>query len=159
MRITSTVLTAVIIAAFVAGVVACESDPTGPDERFVANMSASPGIQTTATGTTTFVRDGGVVSFAIDVTGMTGVTAAHIHGPAAPGANAGVIVGLFSGPQGGTGLVNGRLVAGAFAAADIAAAGVSMDSLLTLMRTGQSYVNVHTVTNPAGEIRGHIQVQ
>jgi hypothetical protein len=31
-----------------------------------------------------------------------------------------------------------------------------MDSLLSLMRRGRTYVTVHTVTNPAGEIRAQI---
>lgn len=30
------------------------------------------------------------------------------------------------------------------------------DSLITLMRTGEAYVNVHTQTNPGGEVRGQI---
>lgn len=151
--------TALIVAALAVGMFACDDDLTGPDEQFVANMSASPGVQTTATGTTTFRRDGGTVSFTINVSNMTAVTAAHIHGPAGPGENAGVIVGLFAGPQGGTGPVTGELGSGSFVAADITASGVSMDSLLVLMRNGQSYVNVHTTENPAGEIRGQVQVQ
>jgi hypothetical protein len=31
-----------------------------------------------------------------------------------------------------------------------------MDSLLTLMRRGRTYVNVHTEANPNGEIRAQI---
>lgn len=33
------------------------------------------------------------------------------------------------------------------------------DSLLVLMRNGHAYVNVHTVAQPAGEIRGQVVKQ
>lgn len=33
---------------------------------------------------------------------------------------------------------------------------VSMDSLRTLLWTGNAYVNVHTTAHPAGEIRGQV---
>jgi hypothetical protein len=31
---------------------------------------------------------------------------------------------------------------------------VTLDSLMVLIRTGNAYVNVHSTTYPAGEIRG-----
>jgi hypothetical protein len=36
---------------------------------------------------------------------------------------------------------------------------VSGDSLRTLLNTGNAYVNVHTSTNPGGEIRGQLVKQ
>lgn len=101
----------------------------------------------------------GVVAYSIDVADITAVTAAHIHDPAGANATAGIIVPLFAGPEGGTGEVNGELVASTFTAANITNDAVSMDSLLVLMRNGQSYVNVHTTANPAGEIRGQVTRQ
>mgnify|MGYP006149350299 CR=1 FL=1 len=38
----------------------------------------------------------------------------------------------------------------------IASAGVSYDSMLSLIRNGNAYVNIHTVARPAGEVRGQI---
>lgn len=75
--------------------------------------------------------------------GLTGpATAAHIHGPAEPGKNAGVEVWLstkgqtFNSPFEGTAtLTDGQ-------ASDLAA--------------GLCYVNVHTAANPGGEIRGQL---
>ena len=150
-----------ILFALGLGVVACDDDDpvAGDDEEFAATLGPEGSVQTDATGSATFVLDDGVVSYTIDVDDITAVTAAHIHGPAGPGEDAGVIVGLFAGPVGGTGAVSGRLVTDDFVEADISATNVSLDSLLVLMRSGQSYVNVHTVENPAGEIRGQITVQ
>ena len=67
--------------------------------------------------------------------GMTGpATAAHIHGPAAKGANAGVVVPL----QGMEG--KGKLTQAQYG--DLAA--------------GLYYVNVHSAKYPGGEIRGQL---
>lgn len=154
--------TAILATTLVLGIAACDyddDDPTGTDETFAATLGPEGSVQTSATGTATFELDGGIVSYVITVSDITDVTAAHIHGPAAASANAGVIVPLFAAPSGGTGDVEGQLVASTFTAADITASGVSMDSLLVLMRNGQSYVNVHTAVNPGGEIRGQITEQ
>jgi hypothetical protein len=67
--------------------------------------------------------------------GLTGpATAAHIHGPAAKGANAGVVIPL----QGMSG--KGKLTQAQYG--DLAA--------------GLYYVNVHTPQYPNGEIRGQL---
>lgn len=68
-------------------------------------------------------------------------TAAHIHGPAAPGSNAGVILG-FTGPFGTT--------SGSFVASNVAANPTVTSALLN----GLAYVNIHTTAIPSGEIRG-----
>ncbi len=34
---------------------------------------------------------------------------------------------------------------------------VSLDSLKNLLKNGNGYVNVHTIVNPAGEIRGQVK--
>jgi hypothetical protein len=70
------------------------------------------------------------------------VTAAHIHGPAAPGNNAGVII-----PLGHTGGTAGML--------SMSPAVLTMDQVGWL-QGGLLYVNVHTSTFPGGEIRGQI---
>lgn len=149
---------AVVLAiALMAGFAACEDDPIAPDEEFAATLGPEGSVQTPATGSAVFERHGGVVAYGIEAANITGVTAAHIHGPAGAGEGAGIIVGLFEGPEGGSGDIDGALVTGAFTAADLVSTTVSMDSLLSLMRSGQAYVNVHTVENPGGEIRGQIE--
>lgn len=74
------------------------------------------------------------------VSGLSGnATAAHFHGPAEPGKNAGVLVaapGISNGPFEGS-------------------ATLTDDQAKALM-SGQTYFNVHTAANPGGEVRGQI---
>ena len=67
-------------------------------------------------------------------------TAAHIHGPAEPGKNAGVVVPL--GSKSPTSPIHGT--------AKLTAA---QEQQLT---SGMYYVNVHTKNNPSGAIRGQL---
>lgn len=88
--------------------------------------------------------------------GLVDTTMAHIHiGPA--GANGPVAVFLF-GPDPAGVDVNGILSQGTITEADLLpTAGVfdgEMDTLIDHLRAGTAYVNVHTMENPGGEIRG-----
>lgn len=130
-----------------------------PTERFAAptltgaNERPVPVI-TNATGSARFEVAGATsISFTITVTGLTGATQAHIH-HAVPDSAGPILVGLFSATT-PTGPLTGTLATGTITSASIQG-GVSLDSLLTLMRLGRTYVNVHTVANEAGEIRGQI---
>lgn len=68
------------------------------------------------------------------------VTAAHFHGPAAPGTNAGVAVPI-------TGTFVGTWQRGEAKLTDAQAAD---------LMAGRWYVNIHTATFPGGEIRGQL---
>jgi len=86
------------------------------------------------------------VSGAVTVTGSyanlgTAATAAHIHGPAPAGVNAGILIGLSH-----TGGTTGTLSGG----------GVLSGANITNMINGLTYVNVHTAGIPGGEIRGQV---
>jgi CHRD domain len=67
------------------------------------------------------------------------VKAAHFHGPAEAGKNAGVALGINNA---GESPVQGSAVLTADQAADLLA--------------GKWYVNVHTAANPGGELRGQV---
>lgn len=113
-------------------------------------------VASPAVGSATFeLLTDGTVRFKIDVSGITGATMAHIHTAVADSAGP-IAVTLFTATA-PTGPLTGTLASGAFSSSNIQLPGVSLDSLLTLMRLGRTYVNVHTQLNPNGEIRDQIQ--
>ena len=91
-------------------------------------------------GTATMTLDGDKLTYDVEYKDLTGpATAAHIHGPAEPGANAGVMV-PFSNPANPIkGTVN------------------LTEEQVKELKAGKEYVNVHTAQNPGGEIRGQIK--
>lgn len=147
----------VVVAAL--ALAACEGNAPDARERFQASLSGAfevPAVTTNSTGTARFTVDGSELDFTLDVQNVTGAIAAHIH-TGSVGANGPPIVFLFQQPAPGVNVTAGALSAGSVDAADmIASAGVSYDSMLSLIRRGNAYVNVHTVARPAGEIRGQI---
>lgn len=79
------------------------------------------------------------VNFKVVFEGLTSpVTGAHIHNAAA-GMNGGVVFDL--GP-----FINGNTIEGSW----------EPESLLSALLSGELYINVHTESNPGGEIRGQI---
>jgi CHRD domain-containing protein len=130
---------------------------TGTGE-VITSDSSTPGTSL-ATGRAVFWMDehGGSVHFRLEVHNITGVFQAHIHLNGA-GVNGPVVVFLFKSAT-PTGEVNGLLSEGTFTAADMIGplTGHPLAELLTDIRSGDAYVNVHTLPNhPGGEIRGQI---
>jgi hypothetical protein len=81
------------------------------------------------------------LTYTVTWQGLTGpATAAHFHGPADPGANAGVLVPIDGkspkSPVHGTAKLT--------------------DAQIQELNAGKWYVNVHTAENPGGEIRGQV---
>jgi hypothetical protein len=149
-----------------------DDDPTGPgtpdalefDATLTGAAERPTPVTTTATGTGTFTVTKGsatgydpnasgptTVTYSVSVTGLSGpATMAHIHGPAGLEAAAGIIVPLTVTSQATT----GTILSGSFTTTGHAT--ISMDSLVVLLRNDNSYVNVHTAANEAGEIRGQL---
>jgi len=112
---------------------------------------------------------GRLLLYKLDVTGLSNASAAHIHGPAAVGVNAGVRMNLCGGgtaPACATGAPLTGVLVNSFAS-DVS--GITFDSLVVLLRNGNAYINVHTNdgvaptnTGPgdlaSGEIRGQVTV-
>lgn len=143
------------LAVLVAAVAA--RDEGADPEVFTANMSGAAErptpVASSATGVATFTVRQDTVTFSISVNGLSGVaTMVHIHAPADTG-QAGPPVHNFT----ITGAAAGTIVSGMFFRPSSGA--IRQDSLLTLMRNGRAYVNVHTVANPNGEIRGQIRLE
>lgn len=81
-----------------------------------------------------------VLTYEVDYSGLTGpATAAHFHGPAAAGANAGVMI-PFAAPL----------------TSPIKGTATLTDAQVKSLEDGMLYANVHTAANPGGEIRGQL---
>ncbi len=153
-----------VLLAAMAAACSSSSDNTGPKTTtFVATLT--PAQETgnpkpsQGSGTATFVWNGSTLTGTVIIQNMDSVTAAHIHAPAGPGSGAGVVLPLFTGPVIPNVGAAQTLVSRTFTQSDVTSTTISLDSLVTLMKAGQAYVNVHTKQNPAGEIRGQISVK
>lgn len=154
--------------------VAYAQDDTGEgqEQEFTANLTGQaeiPPVITNASGqaTLTLNEDGDEVSYDLEVQGIEGVDSAHIHW-GNPMRNGPILVTLYDDDE-PTDEVDGSLTDGDFTIEDVEAElpeqealvwqnlGQNISSLITLMEQGRTYVNVHTVANPDGEIRGTIE--
>ena len=162
-RLAGMIAVSVLSLAFAFSSVGC-NDALDGIEVFQSDLSGAnevPARGTAARGTAGFNVQGDVVTYSIEVHGITNVTGAHIHSGAA-GVNGSIRIALF--PRPGTNFlptgtstpgVNGILVEGGFRASDVV--GISYQQLLAEMRAGTCYTNVHTTTFPGGEVRGQVR--
>jgi hypothetical protein len=105
---------------------------------------------------TTFKRVEDRVSFRMRCFEITGITMAHIHGPATADANGGIMVTLLP-TQAPSGLINGFVVQGTFSpGSGNINTGVTFADVIAAMNNDLAYVNVHTEANGGGEVRGQI---
>lgn len=130
-------------------------------QTFTTQMSGSeevPPVDSLGSGTSEFnlSSDGSSIGYKLNVTGISGITAAHIHSGNV-GENGPVIVTLFNSDT-PTDEINGLLSEGTISASDLEGPleGKEISDLVSEMSNGVTYVNVHTQTNPDGEIRGQI---
>jgi hypothetical protein len=133
---------------------------------FKAHLSGEnevPAVDTVAQGEAIFKLsdDGTHLHYKLIVANLENTLQSHIHVGAA-GANGGVVAFLYpSAPP--AQLIEGRfsgvLAEGVITAADLrgSLAGMSLDALVAQMAAGNTYVNVHTVAYPGGEIRGQVK--
>ena len=140
-----------IRAALLAGVVgfaACSSMPGMSSSNMMTMKNALtgaqevPAVQTSGSGSvdSSFDKSSKTLSWTVTYSGLSGpVTAGHIHGPAAPGANAGVVIpftGDLSSPIKGKATLT--------------------DAQVADLMAGRYYVNLHTAKNPGGEVRAQL---
>ena len=115
-----------------------------------------PPMSTDASGTFTATVDlaTGAVSYALNVPSISGAIVAHIHA-GAPGENGAAVINLFGAEGAGASSID---VSGTAGIADLIGpfAGDPLGFVAALL-AGDLYVNVHTVANPSGEIRGQLQ--
>jgi hypothetical protein len=148
---------------------ACGDDdnPAEAGTEFSAALSGAeeePPVPTEATGNALLTISGSEIIYTVNTTGLLNPVVAHIH-VAPEGENGSVRLNLCGTgdpvPACGTG--EGLLVSGT----NGTTVGITFDELVTAMRAGETYVNVHTDngspppnTGPgdmqSGEIRGQI---
>lgn len=120
--------------------------PSQKMEVFEATLSGReevPPNATTGTGQAEvqYNENSGMLRWKVTYAGTTGpLTGAHIHGPAGPGQNAGVVVPF----------------------PNVASSPIQGETKLTpqqasQLMAGQWYVNLHTAQHPGGEIRGQLR--
>ena len=125
---------------------------------FSAGLSGDEWVETDAIGRfrARLNEAGTELEYQVLVGRIRGVTAAHIH--CAPfGESGGIGVTLFVG--GPVDIRNGVLAGGSIAGPDVGngCGWKSFDDVLAGLRSGDTYVNVHTEIWPDGEIRGQIE--
>ena len=112
---------------------------------FKADLSTAsevPPVTGPGTGSATASLDSATntLTWTVTYSGLSGdVTAAHIHGPAAAGANAGVLV-PFKPPL----------------TSPIKQSAPLTDAQISDLEAGRTYINLHTANNKGGEIRGQL---
>jgi hypothetical protein len=141
---TSTILRWGVAALAFAGVLAFASPSMAAMMNFKANLSGKTEVPPNATAgsgtvTATYDTDSKKLTWKGSYSGLTGpATAAHFHGPAPAGKNAGVMVPIApaTSPLEGSATLN--------------------DAQAKALMDGDMYVNVHTAENKGGEIRGQL---
>lgn len=132
------------------------------DTQFSATLTGAAerpnAVTTTATGTSTVTinDDAQTLTFSINVTGLTSPTLAHIHVGTTSEAGPIAVNLLTTAPA--TGPFTGVLASGTRSTTDVTG-GETFATLVAKIRAGNTYVNLHTVTNPGGEIRGQLVAQ
>jgi hypothetical protein len=141
---TSTILRSSLAALACAAALAFASPSMAAMMNFKAALSGKsevPANTTAGTGevTATYDTDSKKLTWKGTYSGLTGpATAAHFHGPAAAGKNAGVMVPI------------------APATSPLAGSATLTDAQAKALLDGDMYVNVHTAANKGGEIRGQL---
>jgi hypothetical protein len=141
---TSTILRCSVAALAFAGVLAFASPSTAAMMTFKANLSGKAEVPANATAgkgevTATYDSDSKKLTWKGAYSGLTGpATAAHFHGPAPEGKNAGVMIPI------------------APATSPLEGSATLTDAQAKALMDGEVYVNVHTAENKGGEIRGQL---
>ena len=138
--------TAVVVAA--AGLAGCGMMSASGPTNLTARLSGAaevPPVATEGSGALTgsFDKATSTLSWSVTYSGLSGpATAAHFHGAAPPGQNAGVLVPFSN-----------------VAVSPIQGSAKLTDAQVADVMAGRWYVNIHTRAHPGGEIRGQVAVQ
>jgi hypothetical protein len=148
-----------VLGLFVVGApVSASTTAAGRD--YVSIISSGEEVPLTDTGTYGWATyhvsdDGQSMTWTLWINAINDPIAAHIH-VGGVGVNGPVVVLLYSGKN--VGPFSGVMSSGTMTEKDLDGPlkGKTMDDLLTAIRSGNAYTNVHTVKHPGGEARGQI---
>lgn len=152
-----------LIASLAWSATACDEDEgTGPgvSTEFSADLQGAnerpEPVTTDAEGSATVVLNDAAetITYTVTVSDLVNVSLAHIHtgGSNETGPPVVTLLGTaMAGP------VNGVLATGTVGISGIT--GETYASLAQKIRAGNAYINVHTVANPNGEIRGQLEAE
>lgn len=127
---------------------------------FVAGLTGNqevPSVNTSATGSASFSPvSNSMLKYVLNVTGLSNVTEADLH-VAKEGKNGPVVLTLFTSKVPMTN-ITGILSQGNITSANFQGSmnGTQLSNLTDLMQKGDTYLNIITVQNPKGEIRGQL---
>ena len=143
-----TLIRTTLAAGLIASLAACgQMRPQNKIDIYQATLSNAQEVPPAAGGgggqaEVQLNKNNNTIKWKVTYSGLTGaVTAAHIHGPAPVGQNAGVVVPF-------TGNMNAQPMEGE--------ATITPEQVTQLVN-GQWYVNIHTARFPGGEIRGQLR--
>jgi CHRD domain len=141
-------------------IVGASNETSAIQPTFVAGLTGNqevPVVHTNATGTASFLAaSNSTTGYVLNVTGMSNVTQADVN-VAEQGKNGPIILTLFTSKDPVSNFT-GVLSQGNITSANLQGPmkGKQLASLTDLMQNGTAYVNIRTVQNPNGEIRGQI---
>ena len=141
---TSTILRSTVAAIAFAGAMAFAVPSMAASMTFKASLDGKSEVppndsKGTGTVTATYDTDSKKLTWKGSYKDLSGAaTAAHFHGPAAAGKNAGVLVPI------------------APATSPLEGSATLTDDQAKALMAGDVYVNVHTAANKGGEIRGQL---
>jgi hypothetical protein len=142
-------------------------DDSGLEADYAAQLSGAnevPPVDSGAAGSAVcdLREDGEVLRYEVAATGLRNSLQGHIH-TGGPDENGPVVAFLYDFAPLDASEAEARTVEGTLGNANITAddlvgplEGESLDALIDLIEAGEAYVNLHTVANPPGEIRGQL---
>lgn len=159
MRLLLSLTSAVLLTALLASAIA----PTPSHREFRARLTGNaevPAVDTDTSGTfkIRFSEDYSSADFQVNLRNARRITQAHIHF-GAEGENGPAVLFLAGFHDRGWDIKNGPYARATLTDANIVnpAGGATLRELAESLRAGNGYVNVHSLANPGGEVRGQIR--
>ena len=152
----------VLGAALASLVITATNSSYAQNENYRAKLDGNkevPPVKTTSEGVINFKTKGDMLTWKINVTGISDATGVHIH-KGKIGENGEAVVDLLKVSKHSDN-PKGMIMRGNVTDSSLTGpmAGQTLADLQTAMTNGDTYVNVHTQDHPDGEIRGQVKLK